>query len=177
MPHVDRQEVCPNQINVPRLFPLLQHEWNLVASALTTRQSNECFGPAPTWNMRKTRHFLVWKHFFLFLDGMKFLSTQEQKALSDFLRVFCKHWNVKRINNAQIWTGCCKWQRGKGKKKEGNKTTLTEYWHGNEDNFTSAMYTRHIFETDSPFASADVKWINKNVAKWRKTWGSDKAAE
>lgn len=48
VPHVDRQEVRPNPINAPRLFPLLQHEWNLVTSALTTRQSNECFGPAPT---------------------------------------------------------------------------------------------------------------------------------
>lgn len=56
-------------------------------------------------------------------------------------------------------------RRARGK-KEGNKTTLTEYWRGNEDNFTSAMYTRHIFETDSPFASADdMKWINKNVGK------------
>lgn len=37
-----------------------------------------------------------------------------------------------------------------GEKRKEN----TEYWHENE-NFTSAMYTCHIFKTDPPFFSAD----------------------
>lgn len=41
------------------------------------------------------------------------------------------------------------------------KNKNTEYWHENE-NFTSAMYTCHIFETDPSFLSADdMKWARK----------------
>lgn len=36
------------------------------------------------------------------------------------------------------------------------KNKNTEYWHENE-NFTSAMYTCHIFETDLPF-SPQITW-------------------
>lgn len=43
------------------------------------------------------------------------------------------------------------------KKKRKEKSTMTEYWHGIKDNFTSAMYTRHIFlsEGASSFSSED----------------------
>lgn len=63
-------------------------------------------------------------------------------------------------------------------KMKKEKSPLIQYWHGNKDNFTSAMYICHIFRSEgsSSFPSED-KIKLKKCLKWQRMWEKYKAAE
>lgn len=132
--HVDHQEISPDQSHFVSLLTVRTGEepWGLSCNNQTIKIM---FWTSTEVRGKKTCHFLDWKKKWMEWS----LIYTETKSTAECRRA------ANATIHAQIRFDAV------SEKEEEKKT------HGNEDNFTSAMYTRHICETDSPFSADNMK--------------------